>query len=365
MLPQRGSPAQRVPADYDAPMSAIGRHEPHDEHPDHEHDHGHDHGDHAHDELEEEDGHRGAGHVHGQISGGPGALRVVGVGSLGLAIVAAVELSVAAVSGSAAVLADGLHNLGDVFTTVALAVAFMLSRRAPSRRFPYGYHRGEDLAGLAVLLLIVASAAASGVAAIEHLLHEQGVSHLPYAIGAALVGFVGNELVAQYKIHAGNRLGSVALVADGKHSRVDGLASLGALAGLIGASLGAPVLDPVAGLVITVAIVAVAWDTARNVGGRLLDAADESLVDEIAGVTKEIEGVLGVDDVRARWTGRRLWVELTLRVDPSETVGRAHALGEEARHLLHHRLESLAGVSVHLDPDDGEAHALMEHHRSA
>jgi cation diffusion facilitator family transporter len=324
--------------------------------------HQHGDGDHHHDHEPAQD-RRGHGHSHGIIAAEPNALRVTLVSSAVLGGVAAVELAIAVVSGSAGVLADGLHNLGDLSTTIALAAAFILSRRAPTRRFPYGYHRGEDLAGLFVLLLIVASAVASGVTSIEHLVHGAHVTAYGAAIAVAVVGFVGNEVVARYKTVAGRRMGSVALIADGEHSRVDGFASLAAAAGVAGAWLGAPVLDSVAGLLLTAVIAWVAVDTARHVTGRLLDEADSSLVELIERTAQDVPGVVEVSETRARWTGRRVLAELTLAVAPTETVSRAHALGEEVRHRLFHSVESLAEVIVHLDPaGDDAAHQATSHH---
>jgi cation diffusion facilitator family transporter len=328
----------------------------------------HDHQDepHAHHDHGDHDDHpdaRGHGHTHGTVSAEPNALRVTLLSSAVLGAVAAAELAVAVISQSAGVLADGLHNLGDLSTTIALAAAFLLSRRAPTRRFPYGYHRGEDLAGLFVLLLIVASAVASGVTSIEHLVHRQQVTNFGAALAVALVGFVGNEGVAQYKTIAGRRLGSVALIADGQHSRVDGFASLAAAAGVVGAWAGASILDPVAGLVLTVVIGWVAVDTARHVTARLLDEADASLVELITRTASEVPGVVAVAGARARWTGRQVRAELTLEVPPTDTVARAHALGEEVRHRLFHRVKSLADVIVHLDPaGDEAAHSDTRHH---
>lgn len=331
----------------------------------HEHDHGHGHEDHEH----EHEGH-GQARIHHDHSlaavsaGTDGALRVVVLSSLLLAAVAAAELTAAALTSSAAVLADGLHNLGDVSTTVALAIAFVLSRRAPTRRFPYGYHRVEDLAGLVVLALIVGSAVASGVTAVEHLIHQAPLTSPVLGIIVAAVGFLGNEAAAQYKIRAGTRLRSIALVADGKHSRTDGLASLGAVVGVGGAALGASVLDPIAGLVITVIIAVVAWETARSLTGRLLDEADASLVATIEEIAAGTDGVLGVNDTRARWMGRRVLAELTLEVAPKTPLERAHALGEEVRHRLYHRIDPLTDVIVHLDPaGDAYAHEAVSHHR--
>jgi cation diffusion facilitator family transporter len=215
-----------------------------------------------------------------------------------------------------------------------------------------------------VLLLIVASAVASGVTSVEHLLHRQPITQFGAALAVALIGFIGNEAVAQYKTVAGKRLGSVSLVADGRHSRVDGFASLAAAAGVAGAWAGAPLLDPIAGLVLTVVIGWVAVDTARHVTGRLLDEADASLVALITETASTVPGVVAVAQVNARWTGRKVRAELTLEVPPGESVARAHALGEEVRHRLFHRVESLADVVVHLDPaGDAAAHQETSHHR--
>ncbi len=163
----------------------------------------------------------------------------------------------------------------------------------------------------------------------------------------------------------GRRLHSLSLVADGQHSRIDGLASLGAAAGVAGAWIGVPQLDPVAGLAITAVIAMVALDTARNVTARLLDEADASLLATIEEVAAATPGVVSVSEVRARWTGRRMRAELVLAVSPDETVSQAHALGEEVRHQLFHRIEGLAEVVVHLDPaGDAEAHRTVRHHEA-
>jgi cation diffusion facilitator family transporter len=329
----------------------------------HGHEHGHDHDDHS-DHGDESPTDRGHGHTHGTISAEPNALRVTLVSSAVLGAVAAAELAVAIVSHSAGVLADGLHNLGDLSTTIALAAAFTLSRRAPTRRFPYGYHRGEDLAGLFVLLLIVASAVASGVTSVEHLIHREPVTSFGAALAVALIGFAGNEAVARYKTVAGRRLGSVSLIADGEHSRVDGFASLAAAAGVVGAWAGASILDPIAGLLLTVVIAWVAVDTGRHVSARLLDEADASLVELITQTASAVPGVVRVAQANARWTGRKVRAELTLEVAPSDTVARAHALGEEVRHRLFHRVAALDDVIVHLDPaGDASAHHETSHHR--
>jgi cation diffusion facilitator family transporter len=331
---------------------------------DHDHEHDHDHGPRPEPAGEGAHSHRGGhGHQHGVLAArSRPELRVLAISTVGIAVVAAVELYIALASGSAAILADGLHNLGDVSTTLALALAFMLSRRAANARYPYGYHRAEDLAALFVLLVIVASAVTAGYESIDHLVHPRPLTHLAAAAAAALVGFIGNEAVAVFKTRAGKRLGSIGLIADGNHSRVDGIASLGALVAIGGASIGIKLADPIAGLVIAGIIVYVAWDTGRNVSGRLMDAVDEDLLREVERVALSVEGVLAVTGPRARWSGRQLRLELNVELDPELHLHEAHEIAEEVRHALFHERPGVASVQVHLDPADPEAHSRTAHH---
>ncbi|MFS2291420.1 MAG: cation diffusion facilitator family transporter, partial [Actinomadura sp.] len=173
-------------------------------------------------------------------------------------------------------------------------------------------------------------------------------------------------LVARYRIRVGRRIGSAALVADGLHARTDGFASLAVLLGAGGIALGAPWADPVVGLLITVAILVILWQTALEVGRRIMDAVDPALVDQAEAVLAATPGVLAVGDVRLRWVGHRLRAECDVVVDPASTVVRAHRVAVDAEHNLMHALPRLAGAVVHPDPEprDGEDHhAPLAAHR--
>ncbi|MDQ0939288.1 cation diffusion facilitator family transporter [Streptomyces sp. V1I1] len=134
-------------------------------------------------------------------------------------------------SGSVALLGDTVHNAADALTALPLGVAFVLGRRAANRRFTYGYGRAEDLAGIVNVLTIAASAAFAAWTAIDRLLNPQEISYLPAVAAAAVIGFIGNEWVARYRIRVGHEIGSAALVADGLHARTDGFTSLAVLFG--------------------------------------------------------------------------------------------------------------------------------------
>src|SRR5205085_12187439 len=182
-------------------------------------------------------------------------------------------------------------NLGDVLTTVALWIAFVISNRAANQRYTYGYYRAEDLAGVFIVLVIIASAVAGAVESIQKLTSGNVPTQLFLSMAAALVGFAGNEILAQYKISVGKRINSVPLIADGQHSRIDGLTSLAAFIGLIGVQLGFPITDPIAGLVITVVILTVVYSTALSVIRRLLDAVDQHFVPSILTIASKVPGV--------------------------------------------------------------------------
>jgi cation diffusion facilitator family transporter len=353
-------------------------HEDH-EHHDHDHDHDHDeHGhshdqDHEHDEHEHGKGH-GHGHEHGKVDadlyGNQVGLRAVQISTAGMFIVAAIQFAIAAIGGSAGLFADALHNLGDVLTTVALWIAFVISSRAANQRYTFGYYRAEDLAGIFIVLVIIGSAVGGAVESILKLTSGNVPSQIYLSMAAALVGVVGNELLAQYKISVGKRINSVPLVADGQHSRIDGLTSLAAFLGLVGVKLGFPQADPVAGLIITVVIVTVVYSTSRSVLQRLLDAVDPHIVPAIVVAAEAVPGVIAVTDVRARWVGHTLHVVMNIEVDANLTLARAHAIAEEVRHRIFHEIKGVSEVIIHTDPagtgvdyHEAMAHHMQEAHR--
>jgi len=293
-------------------------------------------------------------------------MRALWISVAGLGLTMLLQAVVVAVSGSAALLGDTLHNGADALTAVPLGVAFWLARRPPSRRFTYGYGRAEDLAGVLITVMIGLSCAAAGWTAVRRLLEPAPVDHLPAVAGAALAGFVGNEVVARYRIRVGRRIGSAALVADGLHARADGFTSLAVLAGAAGVAVGWRWADPVVGLVITAAIAAVLRQAGREVCGRLLDAVDPALVDRAEEALRGTPGVLEVGAVRLRWLGHRLRAECEVVVDHRATAVEAHAVAVAAEHALLHALPRLHGALVHTDPrpaDGVDHHAVLADHR--
>jgi len=282
----------------------------------------------------------------------------------GLFATAMIQVAIALLSGSVALLADTIHNFGDAATAIPLWIAFKLERKKPSKRFTYGYGRVEDLAGITIVLIILASAAIAGYESISRLMHPKNVEHL-WAVGvASIVGFVGNEAVAVFRIRIGRDIGSAALVADGYHARVDGLASLAVLVGAIGIYLGYPLADPIVGLLITIVILRVVWDSGKSIFSRLLDGVDPEVVEEIRHAVSHAKGVEAVSEVRVRWLGHRLRAELNIAINPAVTVEEGHEIAMEVRHTLMHHLRYLSGVTIHIDPvtASGEAYHHMGEH---
>jgi cation diffusion facilitator family transporter len=349
----------------------------------HHHEHAHPHDDHGHDHPHPHDhspkgirrrlGHLLTPHSHetadkldSALESSARGMRALWVSLAVLGTTALVQAVVVVMSGSVALLGDTVHNAADALTAVPLGIAFVLGRRAATRRFTYGYGRAEDLAGIAIVLTIAASAAFAAWAAVDRLLDPRPMTHVPVVAVAALVGFVGNEWVARYRMRVGREIGSAALVADGLHARTDGFTSLAVLVGAGGSALGWQLADPIVGLAITAAIVLVLRDAAREVFRRVMDAVDPALVDRAEHALRKVEGVRGVGELRLRWIGHRLRAEVAVVVDGEATVRQAHAIAVAAEHALLHTVPRLTAALVHADPapvpGEADPHGELAHH---
>ncbi|QIK75721.1 cation diffusion facilitator family transporter [Nocardioides piscis] len=340
-----------------------------------EHGHGHGHG-HGH-----EDGPRGAlrrflaetfrPHSHDSADSVDSALesstlgiRAVKVSLLVLLVTAFAQAVIVVLTGSVALLADTIHNFSDALTAIPLWIAFVLGRRRPTSSYTYGYGRAEDLAGIFIVAMIVLSAGIAGYESLRKLLDPQPLSYPWVVVAAGLIGFAGNELVALYRIRVGRQIGSAALVADGLHARTDGFTSLAVVLGAIGVLLGFPLADPIVGLLITIAILLVLRDAARDVYRRLMDAVDPELTATAETTLRRTDGVRGIEQVRLRWIGHRLRAEAGIVVDSTLDIVAAHAIATDAHHRLLHAIPKLVGATVHTSPSDenGDPHQVLAHH---
>ena len=342
--------------------------------------HGHDHGDHGHDHAGHEHGsgvkgwarsllqphsHDAADSVDSALESSAEGIRAVKISLVALGVTAIAQAVVVVLTGSVALLADTIHNFSDALTAIPLWIAFVLGRRAATRRYTYGYGRAEDLAGVFIVVMIALSAVLAGYESIRRLLNPQPMTYVWVVIAAGLIGFAGNELVAVYRIRVGRKIGSAALVADGVHARTDGFTSLAVVVGAIGVLAGFPLADPIVGLLITVAILFVLKGAATDIYRRLMDAVDPDLVDAAEASLRSTPGVVDVDDLRLRWIGHRVRAETGIVVDSAMSLLQAHIIAHDAQHNLLHQVPKLADATIHVSPrsdDQIDHHAQVAHH---
>lgn len=292
------------------------------------------------------------GHAHVHVASDPALLRTregmraVLISLAGLAATALVQAVVVTFSGSVALLADMIHNVGDAATAIPLWIAFACAHRTPTKRFTYGFGRLEDLAGLITLALIAASAAVAGWQSIARLLHPKPPEHLWFVAAAALVGFAGNELVARYRIRAGNAIHSAALVADGHHARADALTSLAVLLGVAGTWAGLRIADPLVGMAITLGILRILYAASITVLTHVLDGVEPGTVERITSTASDVPGIHSVRDVRVRWTGHQMEADIVIFLPGSFSAAQTEATLARTRDALHLAFPSLAHVRL-------------------
>jgi len=304
--------------------------------------HSHPHGGHGHDHSH--------GGVDPAILRSREAMRTLWLSLAVLGLTAAFQLVIVVLSGSVALLADTVHNVGDALTAVPLGIAFVLLRRPPTKRLSYGWGRAEDFAGLSVVVIILFSAGYAAYESIARLIEPSAPSHLLATALAGAAGFIGNEWVAVYRIRSGKRIGSAALVADGYHARVDGFTSLAVVLGVAGVAAGFELADPIVGLAISLVILRIVWQSLRTIGLRAMDGVEAGTIDAIAEAASAVDGVREVTDVRARWLGHGIRAELTIGVPPDASVAEAHELADHVRHELSHEVEHITDVTVQVRP---------------
>lgn len=294
--------------------------------------------------------HDAADSVDDTLESTAAGIRTVKISLLVLGLTALIQIVIVVMSGSVSLAADTIHNFADALTAVPLWIAFALGAKPATRRYTYGFGRVEDLAGSFVVAMITMSAIIAGYEAIARLIHPQQIEHVGWVALAGLVGFIGNEWVALYRIRVGHRIGSAALIADGLHARTDGFTSLAVLCSAGGVALGFPLADPIVGLLITAAILAVLRTAARDVFRRLLDGVDPAMVDAAEQALAARPGVQAVRSVRMRWIGHRLHADAELDVDPALDLAQAHRIAHDAEHELTHTVPKLTTALIHAYP---------------
>jgi len=323
----------------------------------HPHDHAHAHGGHDHDHDHGSGlmgwlrstfahSHRIEDKIDNEMEGNDRGIRALKISLVILLITAALQVVVVLISGSVALLADTIHNFGDATTSIPLWIAFALAKRGASRRFTYGYGKVEDVAGALIVLIIAFSACVAAYESVRKLIHPETITNIGWVALAALIGFLGNEIVAVFRLRVGREIGSAALVADGMHARVDGFTSLAVLIGVVGVWAGIPILDPIVGIAITIAILFIVKDAATAVWRRLIDGIEPETVDEITVVAGRVPGVERVERVRARWIGHQIQADVSLILNEDQSFRESSAVTLAVRRALLTHVRGLSLLTV-------------------
>ncbi|NEP34759.1 cation diffusion facilitator family transporter [Moorena sp. SIO3B2] len=309
---------------------------------DHHHHHHHHHGDHSHSH----------GVIDPEIASSARGIWAVKWSLVGLVITAILQAVVFWLSGSVALLADLIHNVGDAMTAVPLGVAFLVSRRKPTARFSYGFARLEDLAGVMIVVIVLLSAVITAYESVERFYHPQPLHHLGALAIAAIVGFIGNEVVALFRIRVGREINSAALIADGYHAMADGLVSLAVLVSAVGVALGYSWADPVIGLVITAVLLKIVWESGQTIFSRLLDGVEPEVLESLQHAINHVPEVEAdaIANLRPRWLGHRLHVEMDIMLPPTLSLQQTQGITNTVEQQLKAQLPYLGLIVVRAVP---------------
>jgi cation diffusion facilitator family transporter len=297
------------------------------------------------------------------VDSGAEGIRATKISLLVLGATALFQAAIVVFSGSVALLSDTLHNVTDALTAIPLWIAFSVGRRKSTQRYTYGFHRLEDAAGLVIVIAIGISAILVIWESLSRLFEPRLIDHIPWVVTAGIVGALGNEFVARYRIRVGRSIGSEALITDGQHARTDALTSLAVVVAAIGAAFGAAWVDPIAGLVVGAGILWVLASSARRMSRRMLDGIEPEIVGQVDATIRDVEGVRDLADLRMRWQGHTLRVTASVCVDPDLTVRAGHEVALDIEHALHHRYSYPVAAVIHIDPHGvSDAHDATAHH---
>jgi len=264
-------------------------------------------------------------------------------------IVAFAKIALGYFSGAVSILSDGFHSLADASSNIVALVGVSAAQLPPDQNHPYGHRKYETMASVGILMFMLLVLSEVARNALEHLRVPSTPTVLPLGLATMVVTLVINVFVVRYESQAGRRLRSEVLGADAKHTRSDVWTTLAVLLALAGVGLGYPVLDPIAGLVVSAFIGYACWQIAREASGVL---ADEVVLadDDIRPVVESVPGVMGCEKIRTRGSADNVFVDLHLWIDGQTPLGQAHALSHVVKDKLMARFPEIVDVVIHIEP---------------
>ena len=281
------------------------------------------------------------------------ALRVSSVSIVGNILLSGFKLFAGFAARSSALISDAVHSASDVFSTVVVMVGIKVAHRAADKSHPYGHERMECVAAMLLAVLLAATGFGIGATGISQIFSGRYLPPAPglLALAAAGISILTKEAMFWYTYFAAKRIHSSALMADAWHHRSDALSSIGSFAGILGARLGLPILDPLASVGICLFILKAAWDIFRDAIGKMTDhSCDDVTVAKLQELILKQEGVLGIDDLKTRLFGDRIYVDIELRADGNKTLTEAHAIAQRTHDAVEAYFPTVKHCMIHVNP---------------
>lgn len=283
------------------------------------------------------------------------AIKISRISILVNLLLSAGKLAAGLLAHSGAMISDAVHSASDVFSTLVVIVGVKLSGKDSDREHPYGHERMECVAAILLSGILLATGLVIGWEGIQKILSERAELQAPgiLAAAAALVSILVKELLFRYVRGFARKLDSTALMAEAWHHRSDALSSIGALAGILGARAGFPVLDPLASVVICVFIAKAAADIFRDAVDKMVDhSCDEETEDQIRLCAVEQPEVERIDLLKTREFGNRIYIEMEIAVNGDLPLRQAHDAAERVHDEIERRFPKVKHIMIHVNPAD-------------
>lgn len=256
---------------------------------------------------------------------------------------------------SEAMISDSVHSASDVFSTIVVIIGIRIAAKEGDAEHPYGHERLESVAAILLAMILALTGIGIGANACRIIaLKDNAAIQIPgtLALISAILSILVKEIMFWYTRHYARIIDSGALMADAWHHRSDALSSVGALVGIAGARMGYPVLDPVASIIICMFILKAAFDIFMDAIDKLVDhACDEETTQALKDVISSVDGVLGIDLLRTRIFGNRIYVDLEIRADGDKPLRETHATAEQVHDAIEEAFPKVKHIMVHVNPN--------------